>query len=84
VRDQIGFGKASRSDVPGVGFDGDMVFEQCSGFGASVEAPLELGFPGFESAVDLACRDREQLLFDGQGDGEVFFGPGQPKRQERF
>src|SRR5215471_10512127 len=76
--------KPASGDVPGVGFDGDVVFEQCAGFGASVEAPLELGFPGFESAIDLARRDREQLLFDGQGDGEVFFGPGQPKRQERF
>lgn len=38
VRDQIGFGKAWDFDVPGVGFDGDMVFEQCAGFGAPVES----------------------------------------------
>ena len=45
-----------------------MVFEQCAGLGTSVEAPFELGFSGFESAIDLARRDLEQLLFDGWGD----------------
>ena len=38
VRDQIGFGKARGFDIPGVGFDGDVVFEQSAGFGASVES----------------------------------------------
>ena len=58
MRDQIDFGKAWGLDIPGVGFDGDMVFEQGAGLGAAVEAPFELGFSHFESAVDLTRRDR--------------------------
>jgi len=55
VGDQIDFGKAWGLDIPGIGFDGDMVFEQRAGLGAAVEAVLELGFSYFEPAVDLAC-----------------------------
>ena len=61
-----------------------MVFEHCAALGASVEAPFELGFSRFESAIDLARRDLEQLLFDGWGEGKVFFGPRQPKRRSAF
>ena len=57
MRDQIDFGKAWGLDIPGIGFDGDVVFEQCTGLGAAVQTPLELGFSHFESAVDLARRD---------------------------
>ena len=58
MRDQIDFGKPRGFDIPGIGFDGDMMFEQCAGLGAAVKASLELGFSPFESAVDLARRDR--------------------------
>ena len=57
MRDQIDFCKAWGLDIPGVGFDGDVVFEQGARFGAAVQAPLELGFSPFESAVDLARGD---------------------------
>ena len=46
VRDQIGFGKAWGFYIPGVGFDGDVMFEQSAGFGASVESVFELAFFG--------------------------------------
>src|SRR5688572_12949287 len=84
VRDQVGFGKAWGLDVPGIGFDGDVMFEQGSGLGASVEAPLELVFFRLQSAVDLARRDRAQLLFYLWGEGVMVLGPRQPKREQGF
>ena len=65
--DQIDFGKAWGFDIPGVGFDGDVVFEQGAGLGAAVKPPLELGFPGFESAVDLPSSIRVAVRSWGSG-----------------
>ena len=44
VRDQIGLGKAWGINIPGVGFDGNLVFEQSAGFGAPVESVLSWRF----------------------------------------
>jgi len=61
VRDQIGFGKAWGFDIPGVGFDGDMVFEQGTGFGATVESFFELALLGLSrrsmvaGLIDKSC-----------------------------
>ena len=62
VRDQIDLGKARTLDIPGVGFDGDVVFEQGTGFGAPVEALLELTFFDSQASVDGGRADRQQLL----------------------
>lgn len=48
VRDQVGFGEARSTDIPGIGFDRDVVFEQGAGFGAPVEAFLSWCFLGFK------------------------------------
>ena len=57
MRDQIGFGKPWGFDVPGVGFDGNMVFEQGAGFGAPVESVFELAPFGLEPPIDGSGTD---------------------------
>ena len=78
VRDQIGFGKAWGFYIPGVGFDGDVMFEQSAGFGASVESVFELAFFGLEPPVDGGGADREQLLLGLGRDSEALLGPREP------
>jgi hypothetical protein len=63
VGDQIGFGKAWSFDIPGIGLDGDVVFEQSAGFGAPVEALFQLALFGPESPVHGSGTDREKLLW---------------------
>ena len=75
VRDQIGFGKAWGFDIPGVGFDGDVMFEQSAGFGTSVESLFELAFFALESPVDSGGADREHLLLGLGRDSEALVGP---------
>jgi hypothetical protein len=57
VGDQIGFGKAWRFDIPGVGFDGNVVLEQRARFGAPLEAFFQLALFGLESPVDGSRTD---------------------------
>ena len=64
VGDQIGFGKAWGFDIPGVGFDGNVVLEQRARFGAPVEAFFQLALFGLESPVDGSGADQEELLLD--------------------
>jgi hypothetical protein len=52
VRDQIDLGKARHLNIPGVGFDGDVMLEQGGGFGASVEAVFESTLFGLQASVD--------------------------------
>lgn len=82
MRDQIGFGKAWGCDLPGVGFDGNMMFEQRAGFGASVESLLELALFGLESAVDGSGTDRDKLLLRFGRDRQALDGPREPSRQQ--
>src|SRR5207237_1530649 len=77
MRDQIGFGKAWGVNVPGIGFDGDMVFEQGAGFGAPVESFFELALFGLEPAVDGGGTDRQKLLLCLGRERQALDGPGQ-------
>ena len=62
MRDQIDLGKARHLNIPGVGFDGDVMLEQGGGFGASVEAVFESTLFGPQASVDGGRADLEQLL----------------------
>ncbi len=62
VRDQIDFGKARHLDIPGVGFDRDVMFEQGAGFGAPVEAFFELVLFGLQAPVDGGRADCQELF----------------------
>ena len=79
VGDQIGFGKAWGFDIPGVGFDGNMVLEQRAGFGAPVETLFQLALLGLEAAVDGSGTDREELLLGWLRDRQALDGPRQPQ-----
>ena len=80
VRDQIGFGIAWGFDIPGVGFDGNVVFEQRARFGAPVESLFQLALFGLESPVDGSGADREELLLNLSQDRQALDGPREPQR----
>jgi hypothetical protein len=79
VGDQIDFCEAGVGDVPAVGLDGDGVFEQGTGLGASVEATAARGLARLETTVDGAGADLEELAFEGRCEGEALADPGQPE-----
>ena len=84
VRDQIDLGKARGLDVPGVGFDRDVMFEQGAGFGVPVEVFFELTLFGPQASVDGGRTDLEQLLLGLGREREALDCPWQPQRQEGF
>ena len=80
VRDQIGLGKARGFDIPGIGFDWDVVLEQGAGFGASVETLFQLALFGLESPVDGSGTDREELVLNLGRNRQALDRPGEPQR----
>lgn len=67
VRDQIRLGEAGRGDIPPIGLEGDVVFEQRPGLGAAIEAAAEVGLPGSKTPVHGPRADREELLLHRRG-----------------
>ena len=63
-------------DIPEVGLDGNVVFEQSAGFGAPVEALFQLALFGLKSSVHGSGADREELLLDFGRDPQALDGPG--------
>ena len=84
MRDQIDLCKAGRFDIPVVGLDRDVVFEQGARFGAPVEALLELASLSLQSPIDGRRADQEQLFLHGGRQRHAFDRPRQPQRQNSF
>ena len=69
--DGISLKEARPGNIPGVGFNGDLVFEQCSGFGAA-ESFGFIGNPnGPEGTVNGRGADSEQFCFYGSIKGTI-------------
>ena len=84
MRDQIDFGETGLANVPIVGLDGNVMFQQSARFGPTVDSFLELSLPGAEPIVDGAGTESEQLLFQSRRQVKSRPSPGHPHRQQRL
>lgn len=62
--------------------NGDLLLEQGSGFGPSIDAFAQFALVSSQTAVDLARTDPTQLLFNGRRNAKVLFDPRHPERQQ--
>ena len=76
MRDQVHLGKSRGRDIPMLGANGDVMFEQGPGFGAAVEAAPHLALTRLEMAVDGAGADRPELAVHCGGNGVAAARPG--------
>src|SRR6516162_3931014 len=82
MRDEVDLGEARHSDIPVLGLQRDMMFEQGPRFRAPVKASADLPFSLAEVPVDRTGTNTMEMALDVRGDREVLFRPGQPERQE--
>lgn len=81
---QIHLGKAGRCDIPVFCLDGDMMFEQGSWLGATIEFSFELVSSTFQMPVDGGRADSQKPGFQAGRQMESLSNPGHPQRQQGF
>lgn len=81
--DRIDFEKSWHGFIPLVGFDGDTLFDNCSGFSGCQASFGVFGALSGHNAVDSGRRDGQELLFDVFLEDE-FFVVGKPEGNEGF
>jgi len=84
VGDQIDLPEAGFLHVPAAGLDGDMVLQQDTGLGASIETTAQGALVSRQAIVDGARADAEQLALHIRGEPETAADPGHPLRQQRL
>jgi len=84
MRDQIDFDIARLRHVPMFRANGDLMFEQGAGLGASIQAAFEFEFMRLQAAIDLARTNRQELLFLRRRERKANANPDDPQGQQRF
>ena len=84
VGDQINFGEAGRLDIPAVGPQRNVMFEQGAGLGAPIETTPLGPFVSCQAIIHAARADGEQLPFQFGAEAEASPDPRHPLRQQRF
>ena len=82
MRHQVHFRETGSAGIPAIDPQRDVMLQQATRPGATVEASLGGGFVGAQPAVDLAGADRKQLALYLGAEMKMLSHPGHPERDQ--
>src|SRR5262245_43750918 len=82
MSDQVHFQEAWTVNVPMVGLDGDLMFQEAAGFGVAVKAFFQAVLSGLKAIIQGSSADALKLPLLRRAEWEAFANPGVPEAED--